>query len=355
MMAVWSPPPTMRTLSYLVRRFALIVILLSATFAFAQESGMSERSIGPSGPPPEAENEPQVPSDTPPLSTPHERSASPRTNAASTSNSAGMPNAAASGAAEKPATLPAAHKYFPYTVKPGESLGGLAQYFGVPVADLAHANRMHEDDELLAGQTLKIPNPFEASQKNLRSQVDQLSAEARENQRKLEQAEAQVTSLSSRDADLGSENATLRDAVRALPWWRGTALGLATAALLMFGVTVLTLFEWWRIRRRFIALSDLSLSLGRLDVKYKEMLAKAELRMQQLYGRRRPAGDSAQHGPKTADEIEIERLNHELREMLEHHLERLGVRGAGSRRRSRLRELVAAEEEPSVEPRTIPR
>ncbi len=144
--------------------------------------------------------------------------------------------------------------------------------------------------------------------------------------------------------------------MKVLPWWRGTALAVGAAALLMLGVTTLTLFEWWMLRRRFLALSDLSMSLSRLDVKYKETIAKAELRMQQLYGRRRPAG-APEHligGMKTPDEIEVERLSHELRETLERHLKQLGVRGRNSVG-SRWRETLAGEEEPAPAPRPFRR
>jgi hypothetical protein len=92
------------------------------------------------------------------------------------------------------------------------------------------------------------------------------------------------------------------------------------------------------------------MSLSRLDVKYKETIAKAELRMQQLYGRRRPAGAPDKLlGAKNPDEIEVERLSHELRETLERHLEQLGVRGRrtiGARWR-----VFLGGEEPAPEPR----
>ena len=245
-----------------------------------------------------------------------------------------------------------AHKFFPYTVRAGDSLGTIAQYFGVSTADLARINKLHEDDELEAGETLKIPNPFEASHRNLEAQVDQLSEETRAKQQKIEQAQALAAALSNSNSDLTAQNATLKESARALPWWRGTALAVGAAALLMLGVTGLTLFEWWMLRRRFLALSDLAISLSRLDVKYRETMAKAELRMQQLYGRRRPAGapENLLGGMKTPDEIEVERLSHELRETLEHHLQQLGVRG----RRSigaRWREVLGGEEEPSPAPR----
>ncbi len=218
-------------------------------------------------------------------------------------------------------------------------------------ADLARINKLHEDDELEEGQALRIPNPFEASQRSLEAQVEQLSEQTRANEQKIEQAQSQVAALTNSNSELTAHNATLKESVKVLPWWRGTALAVGAAALLMLGVTALTLFEWWMLRRRFLALSDLAMSLSRLDVKYKETIAKAELRMQQLYGRRRPAGAPENLlGMKTPDEIEAERLSHELRETLERHLEQLGVRG----RRTigaRWREVLGGEEEPSPAPR----
>src|ERR1700756_2344668 len=101
----------------------------------------------------------------------------------------------------------------------------------------------------------------------------------------------------------------------------------------MFGVMLVPLFEWWRVRRRFVALAEMTDALGRLDYKYKAMLAKAELRLQQLYGRRRQGITEGQPRPKMPEEIEIERLNQELKEVLELHLHRMGVRFNGSRRR----------------------
>ena len=187
-------------------------------------------------------------------------------------------------------------------------------------------------------------------QRSLEAQVDQLTEQTRASEQKLQQTQSEVGDLSNAKSELTAQNAALKDSVKVLPWWRGTALAVGAAALLMLGVTTLTLFEWWMLRRRFLALSDLSISLSRLDVKYKETIAKAELRMQQLYGRRRPAG-APEHllgGVKTPDEIEVERLSHELRETLERHLQQLGMRGRrgiGARWRETL-----GEEEPSPAP-----
>lgn len=336
----------MRSATWLHRVSLMVVLLvISAGLALGQDSDFGERSIGPAGPAPRAAASPSAASDIPSVVIPSTRSSVP-----STANQ-GAPASAESD--QTAAVPPKPHKYFPYTIRPGDTLGSIAQYFGVPVAQLAKLNHLSEDDELIAGESLKVPNPFAAAQKNLETQVDQLIAQLRNTQQKLQQAESQVLSLTSKNSDVSAENATLTEATRVLPWWRGTALATTAAALLMLGVTGLTLFEWWMIRRRFLALSDLAQSLSRLDVKYKEMLAKAELRMQQLYGRRRPAGiaETVQHGAKTADEIEVERLSHELREVLERNLEHLGIQRAG-KRRSRFREILGAqEEEPSVEPR----
>ena len=135
--------------------------------------------------------------------------------------------------------------------------------------DLARINKLHEDEELDVGQILKIPNPFEASNRNLEAQVQPLSDQNRTAQAKIDQVQAQASTLS---IGFGIDRAEC-DAERCgegPAWWRGTALAVGAAALLMLGVTALTLFEWWMLRRRFLALSDLAMSLSRLDVKYKE-------------------------------------------------------------------------------------
>jgi LysM repeat protein len=323
--------------------FLTMLIAAPASAQDASSSDASKHSSDASGPPLSVRSAPASV-----IAQPAPAVAAPRDVEESTDTSSAATASASDAKAVK------AHKFFPYTVKPGDSLGTVAQFFGMPVADLARINRLHEDDDLEAGQTLKIPNPFEASNRNLTAQVEQLSEESRAAQAKIDQAQAQATSLTNSNAELSAQNATLKDLVKVLPWWRGTALAVGGAALLMLGVTALTLFEWWMLRRRFLALSDLAMSLSRLDVKYKETIAKAELRMQQLYGRRRPAGapENLLGGMKTPDEIEVERLSHELRATLERHLEQLGVRG----RRTigaRWREVLGGDEEPS--PSTPPR
>src|SRR5271155_5254707 len=42
----------------------------------------------------------------------------------------------------------------PYTVRPGDTVGGIAQMFGITPDELAHANRMHVDDELQVDEVL---------------------------------------------------------------------------------------------------------------------------------------------------------------------------------------------------------
>jgi len=316
-----------------------LIAILVAVPAMAQETSPSAAMPPPSdtsGPPL------SVRSAESSLASPAPASTAPR-EAEGTSEAS---SATAASASESKAYK--SHKFFPYSVRSGDTLGTVAQFFNISVPDLARINKIHEDDELEVGETLKIPNPFEASNRVLTVQVEQLSEETRAAQSKIDQTQAQLASLTNSNTDLTAQNVTLKEAVKVLPWWRGTALAVGGAALLMLGVTALTLFEWWMLRRRFLALSDLAMSLSRLDVKYKETIAKAELRMQQLYGRRRPAGapENLLGGMKTPDEIEVERLSHELRATLERHLEQLGVRG----RRTiggRWREMLGGEEEPS--------
>src|SRR5208337_571039 len=221
----------------------------------------------------------------------------------------------------------------PYTVRPGDSIGVIAQMFGITPDELARANRMHAEDELQIDEVLKVPHPFTTEVNTLKSQVEALSAQQQTAEQKADSAEEQVKSLQTQVQELTGDNQDLQSGVKLLPWWRATAVSLAIFALVMFGVTLLTLFEWWRMRRRFVALAAMTDALSRLDYKYKAMFAKAELRLQQLYGRRRGGITEGQPRPKMPEEVEIERLNDELKQILELHLQRLGAKLPGARRK----------------------
>jgi LysM repeat protein len=228
----------------------------------------------------------------------------------------------------------------PYTVRPGDSVGAIAQMFGITAEELAHANRIHTDEELQVDEVLKVPHPFTTEVNTLKAQVETLSTQQQAAEQKADSAEEQLKSAQSQVQELTGDNQDLQLGVKLLPWWRGTAISLLIFALVMFGVVVLTLFEWWRMRRRFVALAAMTDALSRLDYKYKAMFAKAELRLQQLYGRRRGGITEGQPRPKMPEEVEIERLNEELKQLLELHLRRLGARLPGSARRKGWRERL---------------
>src|ERR1700680_2136705 len=59
-----------------------------------------------------------------------------------------------------PTTAANGHKYFPYTIRSGDTLQKIADIFGVQVADITRANRHIADYDLIAGDTIRIPNPF---------------------------------------------------------------------------------------------------------------------------------------------------------------------------------------------------
>jgi LysM repeat protein len=227
----------------------------------------------------------------------------------------------------------------PYTVRAGDTVGAIAQMFGITPEELARANRMHIDDELQVDEVLKVPHPFTTEVSTLKSQVETLSSQLQAAEQKSDSAEEQVKSLQTQAQEMTGENQDLQAGVKLLPWWRATAVSLGIFVLLLFGVVLLTLFEWWRVRRRFVALAAMTDALSRLDYKYKAMFAKAELRLQQLYGRRRGGITEGQPRPKMPEEIEIERLNDELKQILELHLQRLGARLPGAPRRKGWREI----------------
>jgi len=295
--------------------------------------------------------------DTPPGSAPSEverpyRAPAPATRAAE-ENPSEAPATSYPEAEAVPKPPPPPRKTFPYTIRSGDSMPSIASMFGLTAEELAHINHMHPDDELMAGDELKVPNPFIAQVNGLQAQIKTLSAQAQSAQQKADSDERDLSGLRDKVQDLTSDNQLLNSSLRLLPWWHATALTTTVGALVMFGVMVVTLFEWWRMRRRYVALAGLADDLGRLDYKYKAMLAKAELRLQQLYGRRRGGMTEGQPRPKMPEEIEIERLNEELREVLERHLTRLGARSR-SRKRARWRELFGGVDSP-VEARSARR
>jgi LysM repeat protein len=241
-------------------------------------------------------------------------------------------------------------RVIPYTIRPGDSIGTIAQMFGVTPEELAHANRMHEDDELIAGEVLRVPKPFTNEVNSLRAQVDSLTAQLQESEQKAEAAQNQLQQLKDQVQELQGENQTLNSSLKQLPWWRATSVTMAGLALFMFGAMIVTLFEWWRMRRKFMALAEMAEALSRLDYKYKAMFAKAELRLQQLYGRRRQGFPEGQPRPRLPEEMEIDRLNEELKQVLSEHLEKLGAKLHGSHKRGKWREMLGGVDSPVEAP-----
>jgi LysM repeat protein len=298
---------------------AATAIVAACGLAFAQ-SDFNESTIPPSAPPARVL---RAPAEAEPPSTAAER------------------EVPADASAPKPVVKPDhPANVIPYTVRPGDSIGGIAQMFGITPDDLAHANKLHLDDELQVDEVLKVPHPFTTEVNTLKSQVEALSAQQQAAEQKADSAEEQTKALQTQIQELTGDKQELEQSVKVMPWWRATAVSLAIVAMFMFGVMALTLFEWWRMRRRFVALAEMTDALSRLDYKYKAMFAKAELRLQQLYGRRRGGITDGQPRPKMPEEVEIERLNDELKQILELHLQRLGARLPGGRRRKGWREML---------------
>lgn len=242
------------------------------------------------------------------------------------------------------ATTPSHSGGLTYTVRSGDYLSEIAELYGLDVTELGRANHLGEDAVLRVGQTLQIPNPFAAQVRHLQDRVQQLSNDADTAQHQAQANQAKIQSLNDQVEQLRAGNSDLQHSVRALPWWRGLALSAGAAALLMLGITALTMLEWLMLRRRFRALVEMNEAVRRLDQKYKVALAKAELRLQQLYGRRRVPED--QEMSKSPEQIEIDRLNQQLKELLEEQLEKLGFSAEKARRRNRLRDLVTGVESP---------
>lgn len=240
---------------------------------------------------------------------------------------------------EKRTTVPGSESSdLTYTIRPGDTPGSIADAFHIGAADLLRANHMPADAILRIGAVLRIPNPYARQVDELRAQVAKLGDELESARRKTEAMENDSSIARGRIDDLAASNLELQREVRSLPWWRTAAMTAGAVTALMLGITVLALLDWFLTRRRFRTLAQMNESLRRLDQKYKEIMAKAELRFQQLYGRRRHGISEGQELGRIPEDYEIERLNRELQEVLEAQLERMGGH-PNRRRRSWLRFL----------------
>ena len=243
--------------------------------------------------------------------------------------------------------------YFPYTIRPGDTLEGIAALFGVDVSDLTRANRRLSDDNLIAGETMRIPNPFLARERELNAEIDRLTIDAQESAQKAETAQNALADARQRASSADASVSEYQHELATLPWWRATAWGSAVAALLMFGITLAAIVEWLILRGRYRAVAEMNGALRRLDQKYRLAMARAELRLQELYGRRRHGIEDGRDRSKLPEEVEMERLDHEIRQVLDRHLARLGP-GGRRLRRARWRELMGGVGAP-VEARPVRR
>jgi LysM repeat protein len=226
---------------------------------------------------------------------------------------------------ENPAPAPVRHGgEFSYSVRPGDSLGSIASTFGIQPDDIARANRLGIDSTLMVGQTLRIPNPFAARMRELTSENQKLNDQLAELQKRVDGFTDAEASLKSQTQQLTASNLDLTHSVRMLPWWRAALYSAVIVSLLLFGVAVLTVLEWFLLRRRYIAAAEFNESLRRLDQRYKALFAKAELRMQELYGRRRRGISEDHERPRIPEEADLERLDQQLHDVLERHLKQLG-------------------------------
>jgi len=229
------------------------------------------------------------------------------------------------GAVEEAAPAPS-HRggEFSYSVRSGDSLGSIASTFGIQAADIAHANRLGLDTTLMVGQSLRIPNPFAAQIRELTAENQKLGDQLAEQQKRADNATGAQGNLKAQVQQLTAGNRELTHEMRMLPWWRDAVYSAVIFSLLLLGVAAVGVLEWFLLRRRFIAVADMNESLRRLDQRYRALLAKAELRMQELYGRRRRGISEDHERPRLPEEADLERLDQQLHDVLEHHLKQLG-------------------------------
>ena len=260
--------------------------------------------------------------------------------AAAPTVSASDESAAQSGQPETAATGRTARTTFPYTVRSGDSLGSLSNMFGVGVAEIARASHLGDETELKEGEVVRIPNPFLARERELNARIDGLLAEKQALEQKVAGSAAAIDAVRAQ-VQVGLEESKqqyIRD-LHWLSWWRDATLAAGAVALLMFAAMMVALLESWKARSNLRAVAEMNEALRRLDAKYRAVLAKAELRLQELYGRRRRGIQDGQERAKIPEEAEMESLNRQLKEILERHIDRFTATRENVRR-ARWRDLI---------------
>ena len=172
--------------------------------------------------------------------------------------------------------------------------------------------------------TPSVASSFSARMRELTTENQKLNDQLADLQKRADSATAAQTDLKAQVRQLTAGNRDLTHDVRMLPWWRGAVYSAVIVSLLLLGVAALAVLEWFLLRRRFIAIADLNESLRRLDQRYRAILAKAELRMQELYGRRRRGISEDHERPRIPEEADLERLDQQLHDVLARHLKQLG-------------------------------
>lgn len=227
-----------------------------------------------------------------------------------------------------------------YTIHEGDSVGAVAGMFHLSAQEIFHANHLNENSTLHVGQVLRIPNPYTAQVHDLQHQLAATQARNQEQERKLQDSNSRERAFDARIVELSGINRALEHDVTTLPWWRRATTVAATIAMVMLGIAIVSLIQWFLIRWRFAAVAAANDKLSKLDQRYRTLLARSELRLQQLYGRRRAATEpSAQ--TRTPEDFELERLGRELKDVLEQELTKLGVEVQPARR-SRFREWLTS-------------
>ncbi len=251
----------------------------------------------------------------------------------------GVPAASAGSAAQNSAA--AANGDLSYTIHEGDSVGMVAGMFHLPAEEIFRHNHLNENSTLHVGQVLRIPNPYAAQVRELQGQVAASQARNQEQERKLQDSNSKERAFDARIAELSGINRALEHDVTMLPWWRRATTVAVTLAMVMLGIAIVSLIQWFLIRWRFAAVATANEKFSKLDQRYRTLLARSELRLQQLYGRRRAATESSAQA-RNPEDFELERLGRELKEVIEQELTQLGVQLHASARRSRFREWLTS-------------
>jgi LysM repeat protein len=173
--------------------------------------------------------------------------------------------------------------YIVYELRPGEAASKVARMFHVTVAELLALNHITDPDRLVAGTTLRIPDPRATRMARLRTEKGALERELAAAHDAIGDLRGTIGRLESQLSDLRHAKQGLERAQLFYQFWRaGALIGAGAAVAAGFGLLVAWAKARDEARRRHLAAKEAEM-LHLAVEKHRQLSGQFELKYQGLF------------------------------------------------------------------------